>query len=104
MPSCNGPPNGPCPFKAQGDQVHFNYAELDLYDHSEQKHRESFRDANNACNTSVKSANLEERRKSCEDKVPEEPGISKSLGSSSVLLDPLLPYMVFSLKVEQWKM
>ena len=67
-----------------------------LCDHCEQKHREAFREANNACNTSVKSANLEERRKSCQDKVPEGPGISKSLGSSSVLLDPLLSYMVFS--------
>ena len=98
MPSCNGPPNGPCPFKAKGDQVHFNYAELDLCDHCEQKHREAFTEANNACNTSVKSANLEERRKSCQDKVPEGPGISKSFGSSSVLLDPLLSYMVFSLQ------
>ena len=41
MPSCDGPPDTDCPFKASGNDVHYRYAELDLCPHCEVVRRQA---------------------------------------------------------------
>ena len=89
MPSCNGPPDGPCPYNAKGDMVHFNYAELDLCDECEKEHRETF------SHTSVKSVNtlVNNNVQGPTTRQNESADCTQSL-----LMDSVLSYIVFSLQ------
>ena len=106
MPACSGTPNGPCPYKATGSDVHFNYAELDLCNRCEKEHRDAFNSMKNneTEQTLVKQQTEKSKphqtvRSLSQSVVDSVCGpISGTIENKKVLIQPLLSYMVFSLQ------
>ena len=94
MPSCNGPPDGPCPYNAKGDMVYFNYAELGLCDECEKEHREAFMGLKEASQTSVKSVNTKVHNNGQGPTTKQNESVDCT---HSLLMDYGLSYILFSL-------
>ena len=121
---CVGTPFGPCPYNASGDNVHYRYAELDLCSPCEQEQRKATMlakqgntpvsetrvqsDGKNSFNQNTKNqhANVKTNQSKHKDSNSSRGACvsensTKSKGNnidSSVIIDPLLSYILFSLQ------